>query len=256
MKKLMLLDERYSRDGSDIWREAIRRGWNTERVNQFNVEERMKGFDFIRYYGNTLHATQIRDKLSFELSIINPYMLTRIPEITKRKIECFEYWLLKQPLEKRCFIKPAHEKFFEARIYEIGESINGSALDNDFIYVSETMDFIDEVRCFVLNGDVLTSSLYRINKISYQDVDLAPEQINFDDKIKDTSIEKYVKDIYKKCDLPAGVVMDFGLLNNSDWALIEFNEAWASGLYYCNPEKCFDVIVNSEKEKKEILGNF
>ena len=47
--------------------------------------------------------------------------------------------------------------------------------------------------------------------------------------------------------LPKGVVLDFGLMDNGMWSLIEFNEAWASGLYYCDPEKCFDVIVESQK---------
>jgi hypothetical protein len=247
MKKLMLLHNRYTHNDNDIWSIAIKNGWSTARTNQYQVKEHMEGYDFIRYYGNTMHAEQIKDQLPFKFLLINPYVLTRLSDITKRKISCFEYWSLKQPLEKKCFIKPVHEKFFEAKIYEIGENIFGAPLPNDFIYVSETINFIDEVRCFVLNGKVLTSSLYRINKESYQDVDMSPEQINFDDKIKDTPIEQYVKEICSEHDLPPGIVIDFGRLPNGEWALIEFNEAWASGLYFCDPQKCFEVIVASQE---------
>jgi hypothetical protein len=46
--------------------------------------------------------------------------------------------------------------------------------------------------------------------------------------------------------LPEGVVMDFGRLASGEWALVEFNEAWASGIYYCDPDRALDVIVASQ----------
>ncbi len=51
--------------------------------------------------------------------------------------------------------------------------------------------------------------------------------------------------------LPIGLVIDFWQLENGDWALIEFNEAWCSGLYWCDPNKCLDVIINSVIDIKD-----
>lgn len=249
MKKLLLLHNRHTPDDSDIWRVAIKRGWSTARTNKLQVKEHMEGFDLIRYYGNTLHATMIEDQLPFQFLEINPKHLTTLSE-TKRIIRLNWWRDVKEGITVpgRCFFKPVSEKWFEARVYEKDEVITAHGIINgDAFYASNPVNFIDEVRCFVLNGHVLTSSLYRINKVNYQEVNPESFEINFDQKIKDTPIQEYVTSIFQKVDLPAGLVMDFGLMDNGEWSLIEFNEAWASGLYYCDPEKCFDVIVESQK---------
>ena len=78
--------------------------------------------------------------------------------------------------------------------------------------------------------------------------DSPPEELNFDDRLVHTSIPDMVRQIRAaaKSRLPDGVVMDFGKLGSGEWALIEFNEAWASGLYYCDPDGAFDAIMASQ----------
>jgi hypothetical protein len=248
MKKLLLLHNRHTADDSDIWRVAIRNGWETTRTNALQIKQHMEGYDFIRYYGNTLHGALIKDKLPFKFLEINPNHLANLEFYTKRKIRLMSYKdFAGFSVDK--FIKPVREKWFEAKVYKAGEKIEGSSLEGDEIYVSNVVNFIHEVRCFVLNGEVLTSSLYRINKIAYDLTELPPEEINFDKKIEYTPIKQYVKQICNKVNLPNGVVIDFGMLPNGEWALIEFNEAWASGLYYCDPLKCLDAIVESQVDK-------
>lgn len=242
---LILLHNRHTPDDSDIWRVAIRRGWRTVRTNQHYIERDMEGYDHIRYYGNTLHAAQIEDKLPFKFSAIDYRILSELPEYTKRKISYIRYEALGQPIKQDSFIKPARDKWFEAKIYKEGDLISGSPDKDDYIYVSEIVKYLDEVRCFVLDGEVLSSSLYRINTQVWDLTGLPPDEINFDNKIDETPIRQYVKEICSKVKLPRGVVIDFGRLANGEWNLIEFNEAWASGLYYCDPDKCFDVIINS-----------
>lgn len=244
----MLLHNRHTPDDADIWRVAIRRGWATVRTNEYYVERDMEGYDFIRYYGNTLHGAMIEQYLPFRFSPINPIYLASLSEFTKRRIELKSFAQIIQPIEQDAFLKPAREKWFEAKIWHRGETITGGAQGNDECYVSDIIPFLDEVRCFVLDGEVMTSSLYRINTVSYQEVEV-PEASNFDSRLHETPIREYVREIYEKVELPRGTVIDFGRTVNNDWSLIEFNEAWACGLYYCDPEKCFDVIVASQEDK-------
>lgn len=97
------------------------------------------------------------------------------------------------------------------------------------------------------NGVILTAALYRIDGVPYGETDKTPEDCNMDEAIKDTVLPNWAAAICAMGDLPPGVVIDFGQLPDGTWAVIEFNEAWASGLYYCDPEKCFDVIVASQQ---------
>ena len=250
MKKLLLLHNRHTPDDSDIWRVAIRRGWATYRTNEFEVKDHMKGYDFIRYYGNTLHAVQIKNQLPFHFTPIRPNILSDAFSWTKRDIQLKRFKDIIQPITYDCFIKPVSEKWFEARAYKKGEIIPGAANDNDLCYVSDIEEFIDEVRCFCLYGQIMTSSLYRINKISYQEVE-SPESSNFDGHLDNTPLRGYTADLEGFFDLPPGVVMDFGRTKDNIWKLIEFNEAWASGLYFCDPEKCLDVIIESQQNKSK-----
>lgn len=244
----MLLHNRFTANDNDIWAVAVKRGYNTYRTNPLQVKEHIEGYDFIRYYGNTLHKQQIEHLIPIKFHEVDYSILSKLNHYTKRNIQYIDYKDLAQPIERKCFIKPARDKWFECRVFEKGETIFGSPLPNDKIYVSDVVNFTDEVRCFVLNGEVLTSSLYRINKVAYDIADLDFEKINFDLKINDTPIPRYVKEICGKFNINYGIVMDFGLLDNGEWAFIEFNEAWASGLYCCDYEKCFDVIVSSQYE--------
>ena len=193
MKNLMLLHNRHTPDDSDIWRVAMRRGWNTSRCGlSAPIKDQIKGFDFVRYYGNTLNGAEIENQLPFKFVPIDYEQLAgkRLSYYTDRKIDYISFGELKQPIEQDCFIKPARDKWFEARIYKKGETVTGAPLADDKIYVSEIVNYIDEVRCFVLDGEILTSSYYRMNKVNYQEVDLPNEQINFDNELKDTEFTK------------------------------------------------------------------
>lgn len=249
MKKLLLLHNRHTPDDSDIWRAAIRRGWNTQRTDQFRVKEHCQGYDHIRYYGNTLHQAQIGEHVPISFAPIKAFYLPKCEYYTKRKIELISFESLAIPLKQTAFIKPVSEKWFEAKVYYKGERINGSPQGSDQIYVSEIVKFVDEVRCFVIDGQIMTSSLYRINSVVWDQTKEIPEKINFDTRVKDTPIPEMVRGIHELYKLPRGIVMDFGMFPSGEWALIEFNEAWASGLYYCDPEKCLDTIEESQCQK-------
>jgi len=254
LKKLLILHNRYTPDDTDIWREAVRGGWKIERPNLFNVSELSLGYDTVRYYGNTLHQEQIKDSIPVYFSRINLNCLPNLLSYTKRLIKLYTFGDLNGYVPFTAFYKPVNNKWFEAGVYNKGSSISGSSKADDMIYISEIMRFTHEVRCFVIDGKIQTSSLYRIDGNVWDKTDLKPEKINFDDRIDDTPIPGMVKAIHKKCgtELPSGIVMDFGYNSDREWALIEFNEAWASGLYYCDVSKAFNTIIKSQIDNKEI----
>jgi ATP-grasp domain-containing protein len=246
-KPLLLLHNRHTPDDSDIWRVAVRRGWNTARVTEHTVKAAMEGHDHIRYYGNTLHAKMIEDQLPIGFLPIDYSSLARIDLYTRRKVGYTTFDQIVQPITHDTFIKPARDKWFEARVYKAGETIAGVPWSTDEVYISDVMSFANEARCFVLNGQIMTAALYRIDGVPYGETDLSPEDCNMDEAIKNTILPQWAAEICAMGDLPPGVVIDFGQLSDGTWAVIEFNEAWASGLYYCDPEKCFDVIVASQQ---------
>ncbi|HWA26392.1 MAG TPA: ATP-grasp domain-containing protein, partial [Lacunisphaera sp.] len=167
---------------------------------------------------------------------------------TRRTIELVRFGEIVQPLATTCFVKPTSEKWFTAKVYPAGANLPEGPLADDPTYVQAPVTFSDEVRCFVQGDKILTASLYRVDRVAWDDSGLPPEALNFDDRIGASAIPDMVRRIRTVAGarLPEGVVMDFGKLPSGEWALIEFNEAWASGLYYCDPDRALDVIVASQ----------
>jgi hypothetical protein len=237
MDPLLLIHNRFDYSTSDIWRAAIKRGWKTERIHDFNVKERIGDEKYVRYYGDTLQAANIKNDLPFEFIDIDPKILIN-NKFTNRTVNLLKYSELKQPIENDIFIKPVSEKWFEARVYKAGETIVGASNGDDLIYTSEIIDIVDEVRCFCLHGIVYTSSYYRQSK----EVEIE----NFDDKISDTPLCNYVKQISEEYKIHGGIVLDFGLTKKNEWIFIEPNQAWASGIYWCDADECLSVIIKSQ----------
>jgi hypothetical protein len=240
MKKLLLLHYHCDYSSNDIWRAAVRNGYATERIHDASIGERSKNFDFVRYYGNTLQVERVGDKFPFNFYKMDPTILTKTP-LTKRKVELMQFRHLPQPMSERKFVKPFYQKYFPAKVYEIGQYIDFAQLSDDLIYMQEPINIIDEVRCFCLNGEVLTASYYHKDKKF--------ELENIDNNIPN-EIRSMVKELYKNFNFAPGCVLDFGTTDKGEWIFIEPNEAWASGVYNCNPDKCLEVIVNSHYDKK------
>lgn len=239
MKKLLLLHYHCDYSSNDVWLAAIRNGYATERIHDENIGERSKDFKFVRYYGNTLQAERVGNKFPFSFFPLSPNILAETP-LTKRSVKLARFGDLPEIMTKRLFIKPVHQKYFDAKIYEIGEKIDAAQLPNDLIYIQEPVNILDEVRCFCLDGEILTASYYRKNKEF--------ELENIDDNIP-TKLRYMVAALYMYHDLPPGCVLDFGVNEKGEWLFIEPNEAWASGIYNCDPNKCLEAIVGSQHNK-------
>lgn len=86
------------------------------------------------------------------------------------------------------------------------------------------MNFVAEVRCFVLNQEVLDCAAYE----GTADI---------------VAAQAFAKSLTEAIVLPRAVVVDIGFIPDRGWAVIEFNAAWGSGLNGCDAEKVLPAIV-------------
>ncbi len=256
---LLVLPSEHTKEDQAIWREAIRRGWKTLRLDP-NKPEKIEGYDMVRYYGNVLHKTRVEKLLPIKFYPVSPTLLSDLHiSWTGRKIKSMEFGELPKPLVEDTFIKCIDIKWLEARVYKAGEKPSSQwqgMQDHDKILVQEPVSFVDEVRCFVVGDEIKTMSYYRKNK------EFCPENIPYiplGDERGDVFWYDYMGylawalttgHMLKITKFPKGVVLDFGRTDRNLWYLIEANEAWASGLYDCDPEKVFDTIIASQEDIK------
>lgn len=239
LRPLLLLHARHTPDDSALWSEAVRRGWNTERIRERDLSC-VAGRQHVRYYGNVLHASQLEAELPFTFTPVPSSFLDEAAQagLTGRRVERLLFKDLRLPIEQPTFVKSTGIKWLESRVYQAGESIVGP-MPEDEIYLQPPVRFDAEVRCFVLDGVVQTASYYRVEG------QFKPSWFG------DSSAEIFgdlTTTITQTYPLPRGVVIDFGWLDGK-WVLLEANEAWASGLYDCDPAKVFDVVEASQVDR-------
>jgi hypothetical protein len=61
-------------------------------------------------------------------------------------------------------------------------------------------------------------------------------------------IEEFMRPLLWSChknDMTGPAVIDVGVIPGKGWAVIETNQAWASGLYGCDPLKALKVMEQS-----------
>lgn len=238
MSNLLILPERHTTNDALIWKEAINRGWNTYRaaIGETVIEDRER----VLYYGNTLHAASLKTHVTFKA--IDPYWMERCPELLGRKVRV-SHVAAESPVKRRAFIKPIGEKYFPAKVYEAGEELGAAAAPEDLCYVSDVVDFIDEVRCFVLDREIKTASYYKQQRA------FEPEHVPSDTLLFDVLRHKIDALCFQIGDaLPSGVVVDYGRVGDN-WFIVEANEAWASGIYDNDPAAVFDVLLESQDYK-------
>jgi hypothetical protein len=242
MKPLLLLHHRADCNTNDIWRAAIQAGWSTERVDMAGRVIIPEGTPKVRYYGNTLHMEMIERFLPIRCLPLDLTVLASTP-LTKRRVRLMRAEELGH-LTEVAFIKPAQNKWFPAKVYEAGDSPKrsqgGAGLPSDLIYVQEPVDMINEIRCFCLDGKIHTASYYRIG---HEYCPLGIDEVDRPKVLDDMVAE--LAPYY-----PRGVVLDFAYTRYHEWVFLEPNEAWASGIYGCDPVKCLEVIEASQEEKR------
>ena len=120
---------------------------------------------------------------------------------------------------------------------EAGFDVLKAKIDGDM--AGPAGEFVDEYRLFVLDNQVITASTYMLNKEFVGDrsqgLALNEKSIRFAERVI-----QHIKDR-----MPKSYVLDIGKLSTGEYAVIEFNPSWGSGIYGADPTLALKVIKNA-----------
>jgi hypothetical protein len=141
-------------------------------------------------------------------------------------------------LSRPFFAKPPNDKSFEAAVYSSGSELPAEFDSAMSVLVAEPVEWEDEYRCFLLDGQVRAASPYlRRGKLAESEGFIATAE---ELAAASAFAESVAAD--PKVTLPRAVVLDVGKIAGRGWAVVEANGAWGSGIYGCDPEAVLDVI--------------
>lgn len=191
-------------------------------------------------YGSQTFGEVIAQQMNWELKANTFDWLARVPmEYTKREIEFMTLGEARKITERK-FIKPADDKCFDAKVYEPGTFSPNAIIQDDYpVLVSEPVQFALEYRCFVDGTRVKTWSNY-----IYHEHIADPRFWDTVPLSAECFPHEFVEGLLFDADFLQTVpsVVDVGYIPGKGWAIIETNQAWASGLYGCDPWRALQVM--------------
>ncbi|MER5435020.1 ATP-grasp domain-containing protein [Streptomyces sp. NPDC002588] len=242
--RTLFLSPRVTATGHALADAARRRGAHVETLRDWRVPEPWRGAAGASLYAGPLFADTVARELGLGLLEAPENWLARLPrELTLREIE-FTTVAEARRLRRPAFIKPPNDKSFPARVYPDGSGLPGpdAVEDTEPVLVSDIVTFAAEYRLFLLDGEVRTGSRYATRG----GLDVAPlaedprrrEVLAFAGRLAGTG-------------LPSAIVVDVGLTDGSEWAVVEANAAWASGHYGCDAGAALDVVLQAARPEGE-----
>src|SRR5205085_1194030 len=143
------------------------------------------------------------------------------------------------------FLKPADGKDFEARVYTSGAELQ----DNEWldpaleVLAASPVVWRDEYRCFVLEREIRTCSVYsRSGVVALDDQDCWSATNEELAQARDFARRVLAE---PNVNVPSAFVLDVGTLDDGVWAVVEANPVWSSGIYGCDPDAVLDVLAGS-----------
>jgi hypothetical protein len=197
-------------------------------------------------YGSQTFCEVIAQQMGWTLKQNSFDWLAKIhPYFLKRDVQFMTLGEAKK-LQETKFIKPADDKVFAAKVYTPGTLIVPAVVSDDTpTLVSEIVEFDLEYRTFTDGEKVRAWSNY----VCYDHIadpmfwDMVPYGSRFPhDIVNDLLHEMNYHDWGVKT-VPS--VIDVGRIKGKGWAIIETNQAWASGLYGCDPGQVLRVLAKS-----------
>jgi hypothetical protein len=141
------------------------------------------------------------------------------------------------------FIKPALDKTFTAMVYPTAEELpQPNTFDElEFVLACEPVAWEVEVRCFVLERQVMMASAYRYAHLALAEAITQTPKADLQAALQ--FAQRVLMD--SEVSMPKAFVLDVGRIAGRGWAVVEANPAWGSGLYGCDPEKVLQVLEHS-----------
>lgn len=258
----LVLTPRLSSDSVHLERAARQLGWPVHRARRYQVPHDIE--DPI-VYGDIAFCDVMAEMLGLGLLEPTNSWLAELPSrYLLRQVRAMTHENLRS-VRGRHFFKPANDKVFEAGIYECGAHVPWRYIDPETpVLVSDVVDFESEMRCYVLDRQVLTAGIYAgktADSISNDGVSGAREAL-----IYEAGCE-WMKGLLSdpEVDIPSAVVIDIGLIEGLGWAAVEANQGYASGVYCggyatataspgADPIQVLQVIARAGGHRSKIRG--
>jgi hypothetical protein len=193
-------------------------------------------------YGEPLFAAAVAEGLGLSLLEPPPAWLAGLPpELTRRSVR-FTTLAEARGLAGPAFIKPAEDKCFPAVVYVSGDRLPGEDVlpGATPVLVAGPVDWQVELRCFALDGEVLTLSPYwRDGRLAQTEAGSWPAP---EEELRGAREFATVVLRDPRAALPPAVVLDVGVICGEGWAVVEANAAWGSGVYGCDPDQVLRVV--------------
>jgi len=214
-------------------------GWSVERLPSWRAPEWLREEDVV-LYGEPLFAAVVGEELG--LALLEPpfhWLATLTAEHLRREVRFATLWEARQLLQP-AFVKPADDKCFLAGVVSSGQQLPGEDVlpGETPVLIAEPVRWEVEFRCFILEGEVVAISPYlrrgelaRSSNGSWEDDRTEQARAFGQGVVSDSSVA-----------LPPAVVMDVGIIDGREWAVIEANAAWGSGIYGCDPAAVLRVV--------------
>lgn len=242
----LVISSRGTPDNLALWQEARRLAWPVHMASGTQVP---LGLEDPIVYGTLPFCDAVAPKLGIELIDPDNDWLARLPEeYLSRKVEfCALHELGKFP--SRVFVKPANDKVFPASVYERGSEVPRRFIDPWCpILVSDVVDFDVEIRCYVKDRVLRTAATYQWKGAVY---DTQKEKPTLEEAC--LWVSKLLEDT--RVPLPPAVVIDVGRIPGVGWAVVEANQAYASGVYSeADPAQVLSVLEQASGPRAKFTG--
>lgn len=233
----LILTPRHSDDTQALWKAAARQGWRVERLSSWRVPEHLRDLPEPVFYGEALFGPSISAALGLTLCNPEEDWLVRLPHEYRLRAIGLSTLGEQRARTTAAFIKPPNDKSFPAAVYARADLPRGYD-DAMPVLVSDVVRWQCEFRCFVLDRQVRSYSLYS------RDGELARDSGFASSAEEDRGLLDFIGRLLAdpRVALPRACVIDAGVIDGRGWACVEQNAAWGAGLYACYPDAVLDVL--------------
>lgn len=251
----LILSSRYTTDSQSLRKTAQQLGWETLRLDGDRIPDWFDPPDehFALFY-TAPHAFNIAAQLSRTLLGCNSDWTVRLPQ--EFLLRGLRQTTLREALTLpgQAFIKPAVSKAFPATVYDAASLAEATAkfLPDALVHVGEPVTWTVEYRCFVVGRQVTTISPYqRFGTIieGQSPLDAPLPEIDVARRFAQSVLESGA------VATPPAFVLDVGMIESRGWAVVEFNECWASGIYSCEPQQVLETLLSSCVPSKTLTAS-
>lgn len=228
----LILTPRQTGDAQALWRAAIARGWDVERLATWRIPDGPRDEPFL--YAEALFGPTLAEQLGVTLLEAPEDWLPKLPEAYRQRAVTLSTLGEAQRSSQPAFVKPPNDKSFPAAVYEAGTL--PTTFDPEMaVLVAEPVRFTSEFRVFVLDRTVRAFSLYARDG---EPVD--PGHEAEEERGLLAFVSRLLADA--QVHLPRACVVDVGPIEGRGWAVVELNAAWGAGIYGCDPDAVLDVV--------------